>query len=199
MNHLIFSILAACSIATCALADEATAQYRLTGLFEPDRVADLRRQAGALSAGDKDSPAEVRFVDVNYDTSVVTFAYDAAAKPFKGADAKKVRDLISNLLRAATRGTFDVFPVSALKPGEQQELRIPVAGLDCKGCAYGAYRVVAAIEGVERATVSFKEGWLTAWIDPAKTNQDAVMAALEKARVDLIKPGAAGVEKQPNK
>jgi len=197
MNHLIFSVLAACSLATCALADEATAQYRLTGLFQPDRVADLRRQAGVLNAGEKDSPAEVRLVDVNYDTAVVTFAYDPAAKPFKGADAEKVRERISNLLRGATRGTFDVFLLGALKPGEQQEVRIGVAGLDCKGCAYGAYRAIAAIEGVERATVSFKEGALTAWIDPAKTNQEALAAALEKAHVDVIKPEAAGAEKPP--
>jgi len=199
MNRLTVIILAACSIARCALADEATAQYRLTGLFEPDRVADLRRQAGALSAGEKDAPTEVRLVDVNYDTSIVTFAYDPAAKPFKGADAEKVRERISNLLRGATRGTFDVFLLGALKPGEQQEVRIGVAGLDCKGCAYGAYRAVAAIEGLERATVSFKEGWLKAWIDPARTNQEAVVAALEKAHVDVIKPGPAGAEKQPNK
>jgi copper chaperone CopZ len=195
MKHLIFSVLAACSLATCALADEATAQFRLTGLFEPDRVADLHRQAGVLSAGEKDAPTEVRLVEVNYDTAVATFAYDPAAKPFKGADAKRVRELISNLLRGATKGTFDVFLLGDMKPG--QEVRIPIAGLDCKGCAYGAYRVVAAIEGVERATVSFKEGWLAAWIDPAKTNQEALVAALEKARVDVIKAGATGAEKQP--
>jgi copper chaperone len=197
MKHLIFSALAACSIATGALADEATAQYRLTGLFEPDRVADLRRQASSLTAGEKEAPTEVRLVDVNYETSVVTFAYDPAMKPFKGADAEKVRERISNLLRGATKNTFDVFPLSALKPGQQQEVRLPVVGLDCKGCAYGAYRVVAAIDGVERATVSFKEGWLSAWIDPAKTNQDALVAALEKARVDVVKPGAAIPEKSP--
>jgi copper chaperone CopZ len=197
MNHFIFSVLAACSIATCAFADEATAQYRLTGLFQPDRVADLRRQAGTLSTGDKDSPTEVRLVDVNYDTSVVTFAYDPASKLFKGADAEKVRERISNLVRGASKGAFDVFLLSTLKPGQQQELRIAVAGLDCKGCVYGAYRAVAAIEGVERATVSFKEGRLTAWIDPARTNLEALVAALEKAHVDVIKPGATVTEKQP--
>jgi copper chaperone CopZ len=197
MKRLIFSVLAPCLIATCAFAEEATAQYRLTGLFQPDRVADLRRQAGTLSTGEKDSPTEVRLVDVNYDTSVVTFAYDPASKPFKGAAAEKVREQISVLVRKASKNTFDVFLLTTLQPGQQQELRIAVAGLDCKGCAYGAYRAVAAIEGVARATVSFQEGRLTAWIDPAKTNQEALVAALEKARVDVVKPEVTAPEKQP--
>ena len=62
-------------------------QYRLTGLFQPDRVDDLRRQAGTLTIDDGDAPAEVRLVDVNYETAVVTFAYDADSKQFKDQES----------------------------------------------------------------------------------------------------------------
>ena len=183
MKTFLLILLLAARIAS---AGEVTVQFRITGLFQPDRIEDLRRQAGTLRGNEKESPAEVRLSDVNYDTAVVTFAYDPEAKPFKGAKADKVSERIGNLLQSATKNTFKIFPVSALKPEQQTSERIAVAGLDCKGCAYGAYRVVAAIDGVERATVDFKEGRVTAWIDPAKTNRDALVAALTKARVEIL-------------
>lgn len=183
--------------ARVASAGEVTVQFRITGLFQPDRIEDLRRQAGTLRGNEKDSPGEVRLTDVNYDTAVVTFAYDPEAKPFKGAKADKVSERIGNLLQGATKNTFKIFPVSALKPEQQKSERIAVAGLDCKGCAYGAYRVIATIDGVERATVDFKEGRVTAWIDPAKTNRDALIAALKKARVEIVETDAAATNKSP--
>ena len=64
--------------------------------------------------------------------------------------------------------------------------RIGVAGLDCKGCAYGAYRTLAKIDGVERATVYFKQWIVTARVDPSKTNREALVAALKKAEVDVL-------------
>ena len=67
-------------------------------------------------------------------------------------------------------------------------LRVAVAGLDCKGCAYGAYRAIAMIDGVERAVVSFRDGHVTARIDPAKTNREALVTALRKAQVDVTQP-----------
>jgi copper chaperone CopZ len=186
---LVFCLVVHAGIAS---AEEATVQYRLTGLFQPDRVEDLRKQTGALQVGGPtDSPTSVRLVDVNYDTTVVTFGYDAASRHFKNAKPDQVRERIGNVLRNVSKGAFNIFPLSELKPEQRKEERIAVAGLDCKGCAYGAYRTVAAIDGVERATVSFKEGWLVAWIDPARTNRDALIAALEKARVTVVKDDAA--------
>jgi copper chaperone CopZ len=155
-------------------------------------VEDLRQQTSALEVGSPtDSPAQVKLVEVNYDTTVVTFTYDAASKHFKNAKPDQVRERISNVLRNVSKGAFNIFPLSELKPEQRKEERIAVAGLDCKGCAYGAYRTVAAIDGVERATVSFKEGWLIASIDPARTNREALIAALEKARVTIVKSDAA--------
>jgi len=175
-----------------ASAEEVTVQYRLTGLFQPDRVDDLRQQTSALQIGSPtDSPAAVRLVDVNYDTTVVTFGYDPASRHFKNAKPDQVRERISNVLRSVSKGAFNIFPASELKPEQRKEERIAVAGLDCKGCAYGAYRTVASIDGVERATVSFKEGWLMASIDPARTNREALITALEKARVTVVKNDAA--------
>ena len=183
--------------ARVASAGEVTVQFRITGLFQPDRIEDLRRQAGTLRGNEKESPGEVRLADVNYETAVATFAYDPDSKRFKGAKAEQVFERIGNLLQGATKNTFKIFPVSVLKPEQQKSERIAVAGLDCKGCAYGAYRVVAAIDGVERATVDFKEGRVTAWIDPTKTNRDALIAALKKARVEVVETDAAATNKSP--
>jgi copper chaperone CopZ len=171
-----------------AIAGDAEVKYRLTGLFQPDRVDDVRRQAGTLRINDPDAPAEVRLVNVNYETCVVTFAYDAKSRPFANKNQSQIQELINNLLQHATRGSFQVYPPSGLKPDQLTQECIAVAGLDCKGCAFGAYRAVAAIDGVERAVVSFKEGSVTVWINPSKTNRAAIVAALKGAQVDVLGP-----------
>jgi copper chaperone CopZ len=65
---------------------------------------------------------------------------------------------------------------------------IPAAGLDCKACCLAAYEAVAAIDGVEQATASFKEGKITALIDPARTDPAKLEDALRKKGVSLGKP-----------
>ncbi len=62
---------------------------------------------------------------------------------------------------------------------------IPIAGLDCKACGLAAYEAVAKIDGVEQAAASFREGRLTALIDPAKTNREQLEDALKKKQVPL--------------
>ena len=52
-----------------------------------------------------------------------------------------------------------------------------MAGHDCKGCNFGLYRAIASIDGVERAVASFKEGYVTAWIDPATLKPETVTKA----------------------
>jgi len=64
-------------------------------------------------------------------------------------------------------------------------VNISIAGLDCTGCSYGAYLAVYKIDGVENATASFKEGAVTAWIDPNKTNRAALEEALTKRGVTV--------------
>lgn len=168
-------------------AEDVHVQYRITGLFQPDRVEDLRRQAGAMPVKDN-NPVEVKLVDVDYDTAVVTFSYDGQSQNFKNRNPEQVLERINNLLRSVSRGSFNLFPLSESKPDELQKERIAVAGLDCKGCAYGAYRAIATIDGVQRAVVSFREGHVTAWIEPAKTNRQALVAALQKAEVEVTDP-----------
>jgi len=184
-------IIAVLLTAHAAVAEDVNVRYRLTGLFQPDRVDDLRRQAGTLTTRDGGAAARVTLVDVDYETAVVTFAYDAGSKPFQGQNPQQVRDRINGLLRNASRGSFGVHPPGTLNPDQLRRERLAVAGLDCKGCAYGAYRAIATIEGVERAVVSFKEGHVTAWIDPAKTDREALATALRKAHVDVTDPETA--------
>jgi copper chaperone CopZ len=190
VRHLLPIIIAVLSVAE-AEAKDVNVRYRLTGLFQPDRADDLRCQAGTLVIHDGDSTAKVKLMHVDYESAVVTFAYDEDSRPFNGKSPQQVQEQISNLLRNVSRGSFDIDPLSTRKPDQLRQERIAVGGLDCKGCAYGAYRAIGMIEGVERAVVSFKEGHVTAWIDPAKTNRKALVIALKKAEVDVIEPDAA--------
>jgi cation transport ATPase len=66
-----------------------------------------------------------------------------------------------------------------------KSIEISVAGLDCKACALAAYESIYRLEGVERATVSFREGRVVAVIDPAKTDRAALEAALKKKGVQV--------------
>lgn len=177
-----------------APAAEARVKCRITGLFQPDRVDDLRRQGGTLRYVEGDASAEVRLVEVDYDRAEATFAYDPDARPIKGATPDQVRGRIDPLLRNASRGAFSALPPSTLPADRRREIRIGVAGLDCKGCAFGAYLALAKLDGVERATVDFKQGVVTARIDPSKTNREALVAALKKAEVDVLEssPDTAG-------
>jgi len=66
-------------------------------------------------------------------------------------------------------------------------LVIPAGGLDCKGCCLAAYEAGAGIDGVMQATASFKEGLVTALIDPTKTNRAKLEDALRAKGVQLGK------------
>lgn len=175
-------------VARPASAEEVRARYRITGLFQPDRVEDLRRQAGTLTFREGNATAVAKLEGVDYESAIVTFSYDAGAAPFKNRKADQVLERLNQELRGHSRGAFQLFPVGEAESGTLREERIPVAGLDCKGCAYGAYRAIAMIDGVERAVVNFREGHVTARIDPAKTSRAALVAALRKAQVDVTNP-----------
>ena len=183
-------VIVSFSFILSAQAEDIGISYRLTGLFHPDRVADLRRQAPELPAGDPNHPVEVKLVDVNYDTTVVTFSYDGATT-FKNQKPEQILNRIDQLLRQASKGAFSISPLGSLKPEDLKKESIAVAGHDCKGCNYGLYRAIASIEGVERAIASFKEGHVTVWIDPLKTNREALVAALKKKEVSVIEEAGA--------
>jgi copper chaperone CopZ len=186
---------------TCALvlwlsargiAMDTEVKYRISGLFQPDRVDDLRRQAGVLPPPADAKPAgEITLVDVRYDTAVVTFRYDSESPPFKNRMPDQVQEQINSLLRTASRGGFGIAPLNPLALEQLKVERIPIAGHDCKGCNFAVYREVASLDGVDHAIVSYKEGHVTAWIDPAKLNRDAIVVALRKKGVDVIEPDAS--------
>lgn len=161
-----------------AEADEIT--LRVTGLFSKDRETDLR------AAVEKIERVEIKKID--FETAKVTFEYEVGDEPFKpDTDVEKIRGAIESKIKGASNHTFGAIVPSVLLKDKLKKIEIGVVGLDCKGCAYATYRAIYQIEGVERATASFKNGKVTALIDPKKTNRAALEEALNKRGVTLAK------------
>jgi hypothetical protein len=149
---------------------------RVTGLFSPDRVDDLRETMKQLP--------DVRLIAVDYPTAQATFNV-SSSEPFINAKPEQIPERLDNLLRSVSRSTFGIRPLCEIPRDKLSVVEIAVAGLDCKGCCLGAYEAIYRIEGVEQATASFKEGRVTAWIDGDKTNRMALEEALKKRGVQL--------------
>ncbi len=162
--------------ATCAMAGDATppatATFRILGLCYPERVEDLRAAFAARE-----------------DIALVQVDYEHGAATFRCEHGKISAESIGNIIGA--KG-FGIRPESHVQPDRLVRVEIAVIGLDCKGCALGTYNAIGSIDGVERATVSYKEGRVIATIDPARTGQAALEEALKKAGVTL-----AGQKKEP--
>ncbi|MFT5470528.1 MAG: hypothetical protein ACI8UO_005657 [Verrucomicrobiales bacterium] len=156
-------------------AEENEQTFRVAGLFQPDQVEPLRKVFGELE--------DLDLVDVNYERGEATIRF--GERFVAGGDAEKQRAAISQQLRGATRGVFDVQPAVATPREQLKEIVIPVAGLDCKGCSYGAYLAVDQLEGVARATADFGEGRVTAWIDPDKITIAELEVALAKKQIGM--------------
>jgi len=145
-----------------------TITHRITGLCCPERVDDFREAV-------KDEP-ELKLLSIDYEHAQATFEYIP-----KNVPILRFRELLGK------RG-FAINPAPALPADKLTAIEIPVAGLDCKGCSLGAYHAIYKIDGVEQATVSFKEGRVRALIDPKKTNRAALENALKKVKVDVKAP-----------
>ena len=170
-------------------ADEQTTTHRIIGLFEPDRQDDLRQVMSAVP--------EVQLVSLDYDKAEAAFRYDVAqilpsAKKPQDQTPEKIAQKLNDLIREKSKGTFTLTAPSTLPTDQLTRLDFKIGILDCKGCRYGAYLVVAKLEGVEHATVSSETRTLTVWIDPAKTDRVALESALKKARVELPGPSEEG-------
>lgn len=155
-------------------------KHRVTGLFSPDREADLKKVFS-------EKLPEVKLVSIDFKNSEATFVYDADLL-FNKPKPEQIIERFDNLLRTHTLGTFGIRAVCATPKEKLMFVEIGVVGLDCKGCGLAVYETIYRIDGVEQATASFKEGLVTAWIDPKKTDRAALEDALKKRGVQLSTP-----------
>lgn len=145
--------------------DWPTTVHRIVGLCYPERVEDLKAEF-------KERP-EIRLVSVDYDKAEATLAYDP----------KRVSQDHINSIGGGRE--LRIKPRSPIPFEQLTRVDIPVAGLDCKGCALGTYNAIGRIDGVYFATVDYKTGVVSTRIDPAMTNRAALEEALTKANVTL--------------
>ena len=182
MKHCIrTAILCLLAAASLQAADESPAEpqpvkHRVTGVFSPDRQNDLREVLKKLP--------DVKLVGIDYGNSEATFLYEAD-KLFNRPQPEQIPERFDNLLRSVSHSTFGIRPLRTTPKDKLALIEIPVVGLDCKGCCLAAYEAIYRIEGVEQATASFKDGLVTALINPEKTNRAALEEALKMRRVEL--------------
>lgn len=151
-------------------------KHQVTGLFSRERIPDLQSTIQSLEG--------MELVKVDFGTAEAVFRYDPQ-QVFPGAKPEQIVERFDNKLREASRSTFGIKPLCATPPDKLQQIDIPVLGLDCKACCLAAYEAVYKLAGVERATASFKDGLVTAWIDPAQTDREKLEAALKQRNVTL--------------
>ena len=151
-------------------------KYQITGLFQPDREEDLRVAFEKLP--------QLKLVSIDYPNAEILIEQDAAKVDAKLTPEKRLEQFDQDL-RQASRGTFGAKPLRTMPLDKLTLIEITVAGLDCKACSYYAYDMVYKLPGVERATASFKNRKVQAWIDPEKTSQMALEEALKKGGVHV--------------
>lgn len=162
----------------CATAAEQSVEYSVRGLFQPDRKDALITAARALES--------CRLLEVHYESARAVFIYDDEAQGFKKAGPEQVLQQINNQIRKLTNATITLQQPDTLREDQLQRIEFTVEGLDCLGCSYGLYSAVASLEGVERAYASFRDGKLTAFIDPSKTSRQNLAAVLKKKEIKFI-------------
>jgi cation transport ATPase len=174
------SLLLSCTFLSLASrAADQTVTHRITGVFSPEREADLRKALEKLP--------EITFVRFDFEHAEATFTYDPG-KAFPGTKPAETVKRFDEQLRNASNHTLGVQPISSTSKDKLMRVEIPVAGLDCKACCLAAYEIIYKMEGVEQATASFKEGRISALIDPQKTERPALEQALKTRGVTLKNP-----------
>jgi hypothetical protein len=175
--HYRYSFFVALLVATPVHAQSV--KHQVTGLFAPEREADLREAFKQIP--------NIRLVAIDYANAEVTLDYDTA-KIFPNVKPAEILQRLDNLVKGASSYTFGIKPLRTTPREKLKLIEIPVAGCQCKACSLAAYEAIYRIDGVEVATASFREGRVTALIDPAKTNRAALEAALRKREVMVLKP-----------
>jgi copper chaperone CopZ len=163
----------------CAPAQAEPIRHQVTGLFMKDREADLREVVARIP--------QVKLVKIDFDNAEAIFDYDPA-QLFPDARPEQIVPRFDSLLRSASSHTFGIKPLRSVPLDKLLLIEIPVAGLDCKACSLAAYECIYRLEGVERATASFRDGRVTALIDPEKTDRAMLEAALVKRGVQVKSP-----------
>ncbi len=154
-----------------------TITQRVTGLFAPDREADLRTALQEIPG--------VELVSLDFNLAEATFRYDPTVA-FPGAKPADAPKRLAEKLRSASNSTFNLQLLDpSIAKDQLTRVEIPIAGLDCRACSLAAYEIVAKIEGVYAATASFHDRKATALIDPKKTNRESIIAALTKRNVSV--------------
>jgi copper chaperone CopZ len=175
-SHLSTLLLALLVVSAGAPARAETVKHQVTGLFMKEREQDLREAVEKIP--------HVKLVSIDFKSAEATFTYDRA-KAFPGAKQEQVVARFNDLLRAASNHTLGIKPLRNVPLDRLRRVEIAVAGLDCKACCLAAYEAVYQLDGVESATASFREGRVTALIDPAKTDRAKLEAALKKRGVEV--------------
>ena len=106
----------------------------ITGLFEPGREQDLKDLFAAKLP-------HLTLVAVDFDSASVTVAFDPNAT-WQGQKPEKFHELLHNELGGPSRGSFGAKPLGTTPADKLTRVEIPVAGCECKGCSYAAYRMV---------------------------------------------------------
>jgi copper chaperone CopZ len=176
--HLLLLLCLGLFCPSASAADESVT-HRISGLFSPEREVDLRTALEKIP--------EVHLVRLDYNFAEATFTYDPA-KAFPGTKPADLIKRFDEKLRSVSRHTLGVQPLTTTSKDKLKRVEIPVAGLDCKACALAAYESIYKLEGVEQATASFKEGRITALIDPEKMDRAALESALKKRSVTVKTP-----------
>ncbi len=158
-------------------ADDSDQAFRIIGLFDKERMEDLRQAMSDLH------DAELLSCDYETGRAVVRLGEPWIKQREKDMEAFITR--FGHDLRLVTRGNFDVRAPGSFPKKKWKVEKIPIYGLDCRGCSYGAYLAVCDLDGVERAVASFHEGFVTVWINPAKTDRTAIEKGLLDKKLNL--------------
>ena len=175
------TILSALVILSFAYPSEAeepkSIKHQITGLFSPDREKDLR------DVFEQKLP-QFKLLSIDFKNAEASFDYDPT-KIFPGAKPEQIIERFDNELRNATRHTFGAKPLRTIERDKLKLVEIPIEGLDCKACSFAVYEMVYRLKGVEMATASFKEGKLTALIDPEKIDRTEIEMTLKQRGVQF--------------
>jgi copper chaperone CopZ len=160
----------------CPVAHADTFKHQLTGLCMKEREPDLREAVEKIP--------NVKLVSIDFANAEATFEYDPA-KAFPGVKPEQIVQRFDMLLRQASGHTLGIKPLRTVPLEKLRLIDIPVGGLDCKACSLAAYEAIYKLDGVERATASFREGRVTALIDPERIDRARLEAALKKRGVQV--------------